>query len=80
MTSFIGAVLKNPFGKLTMTTRTALITGITGQRGAYLSYFLRRAVMYTVLSADRSSFNTRRVNHLYHDPNPRKNFYVLLTH
>jgi GDPmannose 4,6-dehydratase len=55
-----------------MTTKTALITGITGQDGAYLAEFLL-ARGYVVHGVKRrsSSFNTARVEHLYHDPHER---------
>ncbi|HOD70869.1 MAG: GDP-mannose 4,6-dehydratase [Deltaproteobacteria bacterium ADurb.BinA179] len=49
--------------------KKALITGITGQDGAYLAEFLLEKG-YTVHGIKRrsSSFNTYRVDHLYHDP------------
>lgn len=49
--------------------KRALITGITGQDGAYLSDFLLRK-NYEVHGIKRrsSSFNTARVDHLYKDP------------
>jgi GDPmannose 4,6-dehydratase len=49
--------------------KTALITGVTGQDGAYLAeHLLDRG--YTVHGIKRraSSFNTDRVDHLYDDP------------
>jgi GDPmannose 4,6-dehydratase len=54
--------------------KTALITGITGQDGAYLAEFLIRKG-YTVHGVRRraSMFNTARIDHLYvdpHEPNP----------
>src|SRR5216683_1211499 len=51
------------------TTRRALITGITGQDGAYLTEFLL-AKGYEVHGVLRraSSFNTERLDHIYHDP------------
>lgn len=53
-------------------TRTALITGITGQDGAYLAEFLL-AKGYTVHGIKRraSSFNTDRIDHLYQDPHEK---------
>jgi GDPmannose 4,6-dehydratase len=56
-------------------TKRALITGITGQDGAYLAEFLL-AKGYEVHGIKRraSSFNTDRIDHLYqdpHDPNVR---------
>jgi GDPmannose 4,6-dehydratase len=49
--------------------RVALISGVTGQDGAYLAEFLL-AKGYVVHGLKRrsSSFNTGRVDHLYHDP------------
>lgn len=52
-----------------MTDKVALITGITGQDGAYLAEFLL-AKGYQVHGIKRrsSSFNSGRIDHLYHDP------------
>lgn len=52
-----------------MAEKVALITGVTGQDGAYLSEFLL-AKGYRVHGVKRrsSSFNTARVDHLYTDP------------
>ena len=49
--------------------KTALITGITGQDGSYLTEFLLDKG-YTVHGIKRraSSFNTDRIDHLYQDP------------
>lgn len=49
-----------------------MITGITGQDGAYLAEFLL-AKDYVVHSIKRraSSFNTQRIDHLYQDPHER---------
>lgn len=56
-------------------TKTALITGITGQDGSYLAEFLLEKG-YEVHGIKRraSSFNTQRIDHIYQDPhvpNPR---------
>ena len=50
-------------------TKTALITGITGQDGAYLAELLL-AKGYEVHGLKRrsSSFNTGRIDHIYQDP------------
>lgn len=50
-------------------TKRALITGVTGQDGAYLAEFLL-AKGYEVHGIKRraSSFNTKRIDHLYRDP------------
>ena len=52
-----------------MTTRVALITGVTGQDGAYLSRLLL-AKGYVVHGIKRrsSSFNTGRIEDIYQDP------------
>lgn len=49
--------------------KTALITGITGQDGAYLAEYLIK-LGYTVHGIKRRSslFNTDRIDHLYEDP------------
>ena len=53
-------------------SKTALITGITGQDGSYLAEFLL-GKGYTVYGLIRraSSFNTSRLDHLYQDPHER---------
>lgn len=56
-------------------TKTALITGITGQDGSYLAEFLLEKG-YEVHGIKRraSSFNTQRIDHIYqdpHEPNPK---------
>ena len=50
-------------------SKSALITGITGQDGSYLSELLL-SKGYTVHGLVRrsSSFNTSRLDHLYADP------------
>jgi GDPmannose 4,6-dehydratase len=52
--------------------KRALITGITGQDGAYLAEFLL-GKGYEVHGVKRrsSSFNTERIDHLYQDPHER---------
>lgn len=52
--------------------KTALVTGITGQDGAYLAEFLL-SKGYTVHGIKRraSLFNTNRIDHLYKDPHER---------
>ena len=52
--------------------KTALITGITGQDGAYLAEFLLDKG-YDVHGIKRrsSSFNTDRIDHLYQDPHEK---------
>ncbi len=58
--------------------KTALITGITGQDGAYLAEFLLNKG-YVVHGVKRrsSSFNTGRLEHLYRDPHePDAKFFL----
>lgn len=58
--------------------KTALITGITGQDGAYLAEFLLEKG-YEVHGIKRraSSFNTSRIDHLYRDPHdPDSKFFL----
>ena len=49
--------------------RSALITGATGQDGAYLAeLLLSKGYVVHGIKRRSSSFNTARVDHLYHDP------------
>jgi GDPmannose 4,6-dehydratase len=49
--------------------KTALITGVTGQDGAYLAEFLlEKGYMVHGLKRRSSLFNTDRIDHLYQDP------------
>src|SRR6185437_1711123 len=59
-------------GRQGMKNKVALVTGITGQDGAYLAEFLL-AKGYIVHGIKRrsSSFNTGRVDHLYRDPHEK---------
>src|SRR5512135_3302097 len=55
-----------------MSTPVALITGITGQDGAYLAEFLLgKGYRVHGLRRRSSSFNTGRIEHLYQDPHER---------
>ncbi len=58
--------------------KKALITGVTGQDGAYLSEFLLQKG-YEVHGIKRrsSSFNTERIDHLFQDPHSTKNHFFL---
>ncbi len=52
-----------------MSSKTALITGVTGQDGAYLSEFLlEKGYRIHGIKRRASSFNTGRIDHLYQDP------------
>ena len=59
-------------------SKKALITGVTGQDGAYLAEFLLEKG-YEVHGIKRraSSFNTDRIDHLYQDPHEKKRRFVL---
>jgi GDPmannose 4,6-dehydratase len=61
-----------------MSAKVALITGVTGQDGAYLSEFLMKKG-YEVHGIKRrsSSFNTSRIDHLYQDPHEQNRNFVL---
>ena len=52
--------------------KVALITGITGQDGAYLAEFLlNKGYMVHGIKRRSSLFNTDRIDHLYHDPHEK---------
>ena len=59
-------------------TKKALITGITGQDGAYLAEFLLKKG-YEVHGIKRrtSMFNTDRIDHLYQDPHVKERNFIL---
>ena len=61
-----------------MTSKVALITGVTGQDGAYLAEFLLNKG-YDVHGIKRrtSLFNTDRIDHLYQDPHETNRHFVL---
>ena len=58
--------------------KVALVTGITGQDGAYLTEFLLKK-NYIVHGIKRrsSSFNTHRIDHLYQDPHVNNRNFIL---
>jgi GDPmannose 4,6-dehydratase len=62
--------------RTSMAKRVALVTGATGQDGAYLAEFLlQKGYVVHGLKRRSSSFNTGRVDHLYQDPHdPGLNF------
>ena len=52
-----------------MTKKVALITGITGQDGSYLAEFLlEKGYIVHGIKRRASSFNTKRIDHIYQDP------------
>ena len=53
-------------------TKTALITGITGQDGSYLAeLLLEKGYAVHGIKRRASSFNTSRIDHLYQDPHEK---------
>lgn len=59
-------------------TKVALITGITGQDGAYLAEFLlEKGYIVHGLKRRASSFNTERIDHLYQDPHAENRNFIL---
>ena len=58
--------------------KTAFITGVTGQDGAYLSEFLlKKGYIVHGLKRRSSLFNTDRIDHLYQDPHVNnRNFFL----
>ena len=58
--------------------KTALITGITGQDGAYLSEFLlKKGYIVHGIKRRSSLFNTERIDHLYQDPHIENRNFIL---
>lgn len=63
------------------TSKVALITGITGQDGSYLSEILleKGYIVYGIIRRS-SSFNTSRIEHLYKDPHVQSREYPMLNY
>jgi GDPmannose 4,6-dehydratase len=58
--------------------KTALITGITGQDGAYLSeYLIKKGYIVHGIKRRSSLFNTNRIDHLYQDPHQENRNLIL---
>ncbi len=59
-------------------SKVALITGITGQDGAYLAEFLlKKGYIVHGIKRRSSLFNTDRIDHLYQDPHVQnRNFFL----
>jgi GDPmannose 4,6-dehydratase len=58
--------------------KSALITGITGQDGAYLAEFLiTRDYIVHGIKRRASMFNTERIDHLYQDPHQTERNFIL---
>ncbi len=59
-------------------SKTALITGITGQDGAYLAeYLLEKGYKVHGIKRRSSMFNTGRIDHLYQDPHEEEKKFIL---
>ncbi|MGE3488207.1 MAG: GDP-mannose 4,6-dehydratase, partial [Nitrospira sp.] len=59
-------------------SKTALITGITGQDGAYLAEFLlKKGYVVHGIKRRTSLFNTDRIDHLYQDPHVDNRRFIL---
>lgn len=58
--------------------KCALITGVTGQDGAYLSeYLLKKGYEVHGIKRRASSFNTERIDHIYQDPHIQNRDFIL---
>ena len=58
--------------------KVAIITGITGQDGAYLAeLLLKKDYLVHGIKRRSSSFNTARIDHLYQDPHIDKRNFIL---
>ena len=59
-------------------SKVALITGVTGQDGAYLSeYLLKKGYIVHGIKRRSSIFNTDRIDHLYQDPHATNRNFIL---
>lgn len=58
--------------------KTALITGVTGQDGAYLAeYLLKKGYVVHGIKRRTSLFNTDRIDHIYLDPHVENRNFIL---
>ena len=58
--------------------KKALIFGVTGQDGSYLSEFLiKKGYIVHGVKRRSSSINTNRIDHIYQDPHERKRNFIL---
>jgi len=60
-----------------MKKKIALVTGITGQDGSYLAELLlsKNYIVHGVIRKS-STFNTKRIDHIYIDPHNKTNFFL----
>lgn len=64
--------------EMKLVQKTALITGITGQDGAYLAeLLLSKGYIVHGIKRRASSFNTDRIDHLYQDPHEKDQRFIL---
>lgn len=64
--------------EMTLKSKTALITGVTGQDGAYLAeLLLKKGYLVHGLKRRSSLFNTDRIDHLYQDPHEKNPQFTL---
>lgn len=64
--------------EMTPKSKTALITGVTGQDGAYLAeLLLKKGYIVHGLKRRSSLFNTDRIDHLYQDPHEKNPQFTL---
>lgn len=65
-------------GKRKTMGKIALITGVTGQDGAYLAEFLlKKGYIVHGIKRRSSLFNTERIDHMYQDPHTEKRNFIL---
>ena len=58
--------------------KKAIITGVTGQDGAYLAeLLLEKGYEVHGIKRRSSSFNTQRIDHIYQDPNTKSSNFIL---
>ena len=61
-----------------MSKKVALITGVTGQDGAYLAeYLLKKGYIVHGMKRRSSLFNTDRIDHIYQDPHVEDRNFIL---
>ena len=77
MQAFAG-IIKLDLNKGKLVSKIALITGVTGQDGAYLAEFLlNKDYIVHGIKRRASSFNTDRIDHLYQDPHIEHRNFIL---
>ncbi len=70
--------MKTPASRFGKSRPVALITGVTGQDGAYLTeLLLARGYIVHGIKRRSSSFNTQRIDHLYADPHEHETSFFM---